>query len=190
MVGLDLITEKGELTPLFEGIRKAPESEYQQRVLEWLNTTYADVLAFADPAIDDETKVRDAFRNYKPYGQQERMVTLFLKLYAHAGVAAKPAINPPPRIRVATPKAKTSMPRAFSAGDGMAGAIAKGEVPQQGHGALPPALAGLLRELPANGEGWTQDRRNGFIATFGAVLDFCFPIVKAEPAKTETASGQ
>ena len=186
LVGLDLITDKGEITPQFEGIRKAPEAEYNDRILDWLNATYADVLAFADPATDDETKIRDAFRNYKPYGQQERMVTLFLKLYAHAGVAAKPAVNPPPRIRPAAPKAKVPAARTGAGPSrAFAGAIAKGELPPDS-GALPPALSGLLAQLPSAGEGWTKSRRHQFIATFGAVLDFCFPIVEVDPAETET----
>jgi hypothetical protein len=37
-------------------------------------------------------------------------------------------------------------------------------------------LAGLLATLPSPQEGWTKERRNQFVATFGAVLDFCFPI--------------
>jgi hypothetical protein len=186
MIGLDLITEKGELTPLFEGIRKAPEAEYKQHVLQWLNTTYADVLAFADPATDDETKIRDAFRQYKPYGQQERMVTLFLKLYAHAGVATKPAINPPPRTRPVAAKPKPAAQRQDHA-DKLDRRHAGGH-PIPG---VPPALAGMLLGLPSEEAGWSQDQRDKFHAAFGAMLDFCFPIVEAKgpPASTETAPG-
>src|SRR5688572_7472873 len=85
---LDLITESGEPTEVFERIRRSPEAEYKQRLLEWLNGAYADVLQYIDPATADEVAVRDAFRAYNPVGQQARMVTLFMGLYAAAGVVA------------------------------------------------------------------------------------------------------
>ena len=43
---------------------------------------------------------------------------------------------------------------------------------------LPTPLAGLLTSLPAAGNGWTKGEREKFMTTFGAVLDFCFPIVE------------
>lgn len=178
LVALDLLDEKGNLTETFEGIRKAPESEYKKRVLEWLNATYADVLSFVDPAVDDERKVRDQFRAYKPVGQQERMVTLFLKLFAYAGVATKQAAPSAPRPRPATLKAKTGPARAHGGGERHDGARHTG-AREMG---LPAALTGLLQSLPREGEGWSQDRRDKFHQTFGAVLDFCFPIVEPEAA--------
>ena len=53
---LDLIDESGKPTDVLEGLRLAPEAEYSQRLAEWLNVAYADVLSFVDPAIDDETR--------------------------------------------------------------------------------------------------------------------------------------
>ena len=84
---LDLIDEQGAPTETMEGLRLAPEAEYQKRLSEWLKGAYADVLSFVDPAQDDETAVRDAFRSYNPVGQQPRMVSLFLGLLATAGMA-------------------------------------------------------------------------------------------------------
>ncbi len=99
---LDLIDKDGNITEMFESIRLAPEADYQNRLQAWLNSAYADVLAYVDPANDDETKIRDAFRNYRPMGQQGRMVTLFVRLYAAAGVRAPkaaPAKSASPRPR-------------------------------------------------------------------------------------------
>ena len=86
LMTLDLIDDQGRPTPTLEGIRLAPEPEYKQRLADWLRAAYADALSFVDPAQDDETKIRDAFRAYKPVGQQPRMVTLFTGLFAVAGV--------------------------------------------------------------------------------------------------------
>lgn len=91
---LDLIGEDGMPTPTFDGLRLAPEPDYKTRTAEWLNNAYADVLRFIDPANADETQIRDAFRNYKPVGQQDRMVTLFVGLYAAAGIGPEKAAKP------------------------------------------------------------------------------------------------
>jgi len=98
---LDLITESGEITPVFESLRRAPEAEFKDRVKQWLDAAYADVLQFVDPATATETNVRDAFRNYKPIAQQDRMVSLFLRLYEFAGVT--------PTIPAATPNGQRKL---------------------------------------------------------------------------------
>lgn len=82
---LDLIDDDGKPTATFEGLRLAPEGEYKERLSQWLNNAYADVLTYVDPATADETALRDAFRSYSPVGQQPRMVSLFTALYAAAG---------------------------------------------------------------------------------------------------------
>lgn len=83
---LDLIDETGSHTATMGKLRMAPESEYQKNMEEWLNAAYAEILEYVDPSDGDEIAVRDAFRPYKPYSQQDRMVTLFTGLYGAAGV--------------------------------------------------------------------------------------------------------
>lgn len=171
---LDLIDQDGKPTETFEGIRLAPEGEYKQRLGEWLNAAYADVMSFVDPSKDDETKVRDAFRSYIPVGQQTRMVTLFLGLCAAAGLSPeKPA--QPRRSRSAPP---TTAKRQTTRKPAKSGA----------YGNLPAPIAGLLSSLPSDGEGWTQGQRDKFMETFGAVLDFCFPIAEDGALEQEQTS--
>lgn len=182
---LDLIDAQGAPTGTLEGLRLAPESEFKQRLAEWLNAAYADVLQFIDPATADEVMVRDAFRSYNPIGQQPRMVTLFIGLYAAAGVGPQKDAQPRtsrPSARVArtqTAAAPTSAVRKTSAGRG---APADAAIT----GTVPAALAGLLASLPPEGRGWTAERRNKFVTTFSAVLDFCFPIVEREATDAES----
>lgn len=83
---LDLIDNQGNPTDTLESLRLAPEAEYKQRLTQWLTRAYADVLQFIDPEIADEVAIRDAFRSYNPVAQQPRMVTLFIGLFAAAGV--------------------------------------------------------------------------------------------------------
>ncbi|MHC2216635.1 DUF5343 domain-containing protein [Rhizobium leguminosarum] len=95
MQTLDLLDEDKRPTEIFEGLRKASEPDFRNRVAEWLNAAYADALAFIEPSTAEETDIRDAFRSYKPIGQQDRMVTLFIGLYAYAGIRAERAPRQP-----------------------------------------------------------------------------------------------
>lgn len=182
--GLDLIDAEGRPTAVLEGLRLAPEGEYRARVADWLNAAYADALQFIDPATSDETAIHDAFRSYKPTGQRDRMVTLFCGLFSHAGIGperakAAPRKNPPPRGKPITAMAKPATVRAFQNPP---------PPPLLAPAGLHPALAGLLASLPPTGEGWTKVERDRFLATFGAVLDFCFPVVtaKSKPPQAES----
>jgi hypothetical protein len=180
---LDLIDDAGNPTAIFEAIRTAPEAEYQQRLEAWLKGTYAEVFAFVDPATDDEVRIRDAFRNYDPAGQQERMVTLFMGLCSAAGlVPDKPRSAPRPQV---IPRPRTSAPVRVGIlkSPVSPGSLRKYQAPQLST-SLPPALSGLLESLPDASDGWSATERDKFMTTFKAVLDFCIPVVTARP-KTE-----
>jgi hypothetical protein len=175
---------------VFEGIRLAPTAEYQQRLSEWLNAAYADALSYVDPATDDEVAMRDAFRKYIPTGQQGRMVTLFTGLFTAAGVMPQRAKASPPKR---TAQANGSAKPKHGGGSHRAAARAPGGQSSPQHaafaGTLPPALAGLLASLPANGR-WTQAQRDKFMGAFPVMLDFAFEIVsEPETAVTDNENG-
>ena len=177
LVVLDLIDDKGNATAIFEKIRLAPESEYKQRMQEWLNGAYADVIAIVDPAQDDETKVRDAFRFYNPVGQQSRMVTLFLGLYGAAGVASEKSTQPR-AARAAPPKQRTN-----SSVGKIKPPVGRKNIPQADTSNIPAPIMGMLARLPAEGESWTSKKRQSFLDAFGPVLDFCFVVDDTEDEK-------
>lgn len=189
---LDLIDDDGNPTLIFEAIRTSPEAEYQRRLEEWLKGAYAEVFAFVDPTQDDEIKIRDAFRSYNPAAQQERMVTLFRGLCAAAGLAPeKAAATPrpraaPPRAAMSTPAPRSSLAQIVR----RAAASTKSASPRHSSGSLPPALAGMLEELPDASDGWTKADRDKFYMTFGTVLDFCIPILKTPHHPTKENDGQ
>jgi hypothetical protein len=169
---LDLIDADGRLTSTFESIRLAPEADYQLRLMEWLNAAYADALAFVDPATASESEIRDAFRHYKPAGQQARMVTLFLGLYAAAGVSRG-------RPRGTTLRSQTSASHRMPTRAALAVQRASQQqvrVPPLASN-LPAPIAGLLTKLPQEGRGWTRQQRDQLVTAFGATLDVCFPIL-------------
>lgn len=185
LVTLDLIDESGTPTPVFEGIRLAPEAEYKKRLEDWLKAAYADVFAFVDPSKDDAIRIRDAFRGYQPTSQQDRMVNLFLGLCSAAGIL-------PEKPQSGTPN-KTTTPskqRVIAPGKLKPRTVeAVGNAGSHRQADLPPALAGLLASLPKDGRGWTQTQRDKFITTFGAVIDFVIPI-KSDTDIDEGDGGQ
>jgi hypothetical protein len=170
---LELIGEDGQPTEVLKKIRAVPEKEYKATLAAWIKQVYADVFAFADPATEDETHVRDAFRTYLPHGQQERMVNLFLALCAEAGLAPESKkAEAKPRVRSAP-----ATPRVATVRKNAAGTSAETLRP----GSLPPELAGLMARLPQNG--WTKSTRDKFLKTFESVLDYVIPVVAKEPAQ-------
>ncbi|MGH7116913.1 MAG: DUF5343 domain-containing protein [Stellaceae bacterium] len=181
---LGLIDENGTPSATLEGVRLAPEAEYKQRIADWLRAAYADALQFVNPAMATESQIRDAFRNYNPIGQQDRMVMLFTGLFREAGLG-------PERQRTGSAKPAatrtTTRPKAPPGSRGSSAPPANGGIDDGKQ--LPTPIAGLLSSSPANGTGWSRTTRNSFIKTFEAVLDFCIPIVEEAANKGLAASG-
>ena len=172
---LDLIDEQGNPTEVFEGLRTAPETEYRQRMSDWLRGTYAEVFSFTDPATDPADKIRDAFRTYEPRGQQARMVTLFLGLCKAAGIV--PEGQEKPRQREPRQKPQVQVRRKPKPQQGAPGGAS-----------IPQALGGLLATLPKSGQ-WTKAQRDDFSKTFQAVLDYSIKI-KEDQAEADEPEGE
>lgn len=86
---LGLVDAKGQLAEPAERIRRATTDEYPGLLAEIIRAAYVPVFQVVDPAEDGEVKIADAFRQYDPAGQRERMVTLFLGLCEEAGIVQK-----------------------------------------------------------------------------------------------------
>jgi hypothetical protein len=179
---LDLVDPKtGMPTQTFEALRLAPEDEYKSRLGEWLKGVYADIFAFVDPSKDSEARIRDAFRNYQPIGQQERMVLLFEGLCAAAGLMPEKPARASAPSPVVTPRQRTIVKRIVAD---------KFKNAPRHASAIPAPLAGLMASLPAEGDVWTKSERAKFLTTFTAVLDFCFPVVESGARAEKENGGQ
>jgi hypothetical protein len=193
---LELVDSEGNPTADFEAASRAPDNEYKQRLADLILGTYSEVFSFADPAEDSYERVRDAFRAFNPRGQHDRMVTLYLGLLdfvdidtSKASASRKREPGAPksngstrPAARVipaGATKSKPTPPKAKGRSTGT------NPVPEQADD-LPPALVGLLRQIPRNGAGWPQSRRDDFLNAFKAVLDFTVPVRDHEPPTTTT----
>jgi hypothetical protein len=179
---LRLIDAEGKPEDQFLAANRAPEDEYKTRLGELITEVYSEAITFADPANDSYDRVRDAFRAYNPQGQQDRMVTLFLGLLEYVGLdtsaaavtrsiteGGRSATRAPGTKRLQAPK---KPPRGNSRKQ--QGAGKSDETLDHGF-ALPASIAGLLRDLPAEGRRWTPQRRDAWLQTFTVVLDYAFP---------------
>jgi hypothetical protein len=173
---LDLVDEHGDPAPEFEGLRRAGQAEYPERLAAIIRAVYAEVFQYVDPAEDDEGKVRDAFRAYEPLGQLTRIVRLFYALCEEAKIIpeGKRKAAPVAGARPSRPQRSTAAERGRQRTGGRHQDDAP--TPPPPDVAIPPAIAGLLAALPKNGTGWTRATRDRFLATFTAVLDFSISI--------------
>ena len=48
---------------------------------------------------------------------------------------------------------------------------------------LPPALSGLLEDLPTPPDGWTATERDKFLTTFKTILEYYIPVVREDQKK-------
>lgn len=168
---LDLLDADGEPTQLFTDLAKAPEAEVDDRLAAILHGVYQDVFKFVNLDEDDYQRVRDAFRHYKPRGQQERMVTLFLHLCHEAGLTdeilkpprtAKPAKPGTNRSRN-KPQKKPSAPAASRSATPPPKAeteFTPSPAPSSGQH---PLIRGLIQSLPESGSEWPQRARNAWV---------------------------
>jgi Family of unknown function (DUF5343) len=171
---LDLVDADGEPTQAFTGLAKAPEAEVGDRLAAILHSVYQDVFKFVNLDEDDYQRVRDAFRHYKPRGQQERMVTLFLHLCKEAGLTDE--ILKPPRTGKASKPAtnrQRSQPQKKAAA-ATAPAVSRSAVPPPKpeteftpsptpSSGQHPLIRGLIQSLPESGSEWPERARNAWV---------------------------
>jgi hypothetical protein len=190
---LELIDESGNPTPPLEGLRRAPQAEFKQRLEAIVRDVYSQVFQFVDPAKDDTARITDAFRAFDPPGQRARMVTLFIGLCEAAGIieeGKKPTVNAGRQRAAASQATRRSTPNPLRRDPNMplgerAGSFGRNLRALDGD-LVPAAVTGLIQSIPFNG--WTEERRKAFLKTFEAVLDFTVPIVSEAEAAVDEAS--
>jgi hypothetical protein len=184
---LDLIDESGQPTEALEALKRASEEEYRPRLEQVLRAAYHNIFTVVDPATDNATAVRDAFRYYKPDSQQHRMVTLFLALCQEAGMIEKGPKRrgrakkaPAPRLSTPKPTAPTDAATAYLK-------LTPGPDPDTHPmmSGLHPLLTGVLQELPPNGR-WTAAKRERWLAAVTSAVDLLYTVEEPKPAGVAT----
>ncbi|MEO8092916.1 MAG: DUF5343 domain-containing protein [bacterium] len=192
---LDLVDGDGEPTQQFSDLARAPQSEFPDRLAAILHGAYQDVFKFVNLDEDDYQRVRDAFRHYKPRGQQERMVTLFLHLCEVAGLvdsipkrerAARPAsaktktrVRRQPRVKPAASSASDPKPQAAEI------EFTPSPAPSSGQH---PLIRGLIQSLPEAGAEWPQGSREAWVKAALANFELVYELPSAEPKGGDPSS--
>lgn len=185
---LDLVDSDGQPTQPFIDLAKAPQAEFAERLAAILHAAYQDVFKFVNLEVDDYQRVRDAFRHYKPRGQQERMVTLFLHLCNQAGLTEE--ILKPPRTakgsggQSARPRRPqknadsraTTKPSAVTAPK-MEAEFTASPTPSSGQH---PLIRGLIQSLPESGSEWPQRSRDAWVKAALANFNLVYELPPGE----------
>ncbi len=83
---LGLLDVSGCHTEKFDVLRRASSETYPLELLQIIQSAYTEIFVIVDPAQDTRERIEDAFRQYDPQAQRDRMVALFLGLCREAGL--------------------------------------------------------------------------------------------------------
>lgn len=165
---LGLTDAENRRTALMERIARAGQDEYRSLLGEVLREAYAPIFLLVDPSEDDEIRITDAFRQYEPAAQRQKMVTLFLGLCVEAQIVSRQAKRRSPTPQPPRPRRPRATEQSAEAGESAA------NVPD---GADLRGIQAAIQQLPRAGE-WTQAERDRWLAYFTGTLDYAVRIVE------------
>jgi hypothetical protein len=182
---LELIDENGHPTEQFKVLARVRPDEYKDAFAGYLRSVYKDVFTYTDPADGDTAAITNAFWGYKPPGQRETMVRLFLGLCEYAGlIPEQKRERPAPSPR--KPKDATTATRSRKRGDH--GGEQPATPPEQQKQPPPtpppsptpldeidPALVAWFQKIPATGTPWPKDDKERWFTAFRAMVDGVHP---------------
>ncbi len=193
LVFLGLIDGEGHVADTFERLRRASTQEYPAVLAEIIQTAYRPVFAIVDPGQGSLIAINDAFRHYKPDGQRERMVTLFLGLCREAGLRAEdqPRKRARDTVRVyQQPKhkpeqaAKKSKPEQQAVSTEESADVDE-EAVRKNPETIPDyrmsastdysLVVALIRQLPRDGR-WTKMKRDLWLQAMAATVDLLIEV--------------
>ena len=173
---LKLIDDEGNHTESMSKISRANSDEYAQVLAEIIRAAYHAVFTIVDPAKDGNVAVQDAFRQFIPQAQRDRMVTLFYGLCQEAELVPKQV-----RERKQTGRRRASAGRRPTPSTDQEHheeeTTPANETPRIDGPHLDYRLvSALMQQLPPDGK-WTEQRRGRWIQAVTAAIDLVIEVI-------------
>jgi hypothetical protein len=183
---LELIDDGGKPTEQFIQLAKARPEDYQQAFADYLRSVYRDVFTYTDPGSSDLAALRSAFWGYKPPGQRDTMVRLFLGLCEYAGLLpGQPKRERPATSSPSPRKGKDATTAARSSSQTRGSKPPPKEPPTPPPPTPPPsstlldgidpALVAWFQKIPQSGSPWAKDDKDRWFTAFRAMVDGVHP---------------
>lgn len=171
---LGLVAGDNRRTDAFDRLGRASSADYPELLAELVREAYAPVFQIVDPAQDADDKVFDAFRQYEPASQLQRMVTLFMSLCAEAQVVPRDKVQ---QRRTAPGKALGRPPKQLATRH-VSGKSRSQAVPDSAReGPDFRAIHAWVDQLPASGY-WTAEKRDRWLAALKGLVDYAVEVRK------------
>ncbi len=169
---LGLVDEGGNLLEVAQRLKRASTAEYPEALAEIIRAAYLAVFAIVDPAKHDAIAIADAFRQYEPSKQRDKMIVLFLALCEEAGIVDA---RQPKQRTAGTRTQRPAKPR-------LAQKITR---PRQRENvqrrdedeALPDyrLIAAIIQQLPRD-KRWTIEKRETWMSIMGSAVDLLIDV--------------
>jgi len=172
---LGLIDENGGRTPAFERLKRATSEEYQDELAEIVRAAYLPVFTIVNPGEDSDVAINDAFRQFEPSTQREKMIALFRGLCDEAGITQPATRRPKPQVtngRVRTDPLRVNRPlRSQDARRNSDDQPSRPEnLPQHAAGFDYQVISAIIQQLPRDAR-WTAERRDRWLQAMTAAID-------------------
>lgn len=179
---LGLIDEDGNRLEPFERLKRATTEEYPGQLAEIVRAAYLPVFTIVNPAEDGDVAVGDAFRQYEPSAQREKMVTLFRGLCEESGIIFT---QKRPARTAQRPKQEPTARRAAKPPATGGKSINDGNLRQDGGGTGNridyQAISAIIQQLPKDAR-WTSDRRERWLKAMSATIDLLIDVDEPAPS--------
>lgn len=187
---LGLLDVSGFHTEKFDILRRASSETYPSELLQIIQSAYTEIFVIVDPAQDTRERIEDAFRQYDPQAQRDRMVALFLGLCREAGLVISGEVTKKSERRVQPERNIKPKVNKFSTQDLQS--VPSSPATRASVPLFPEHMSAntetrvsfdlvtaLVRQLPQKGS-WTSAQRGRWINALQANIDLVIEVTDAD----------